>query len=298
MLDAEVDDYRRERHTVQRFESALARIDGLQSGDDWPTDEQKLDELKHELEDLHKLSAQLPSFLQHRMSEWQDEVRLRYRTWIVLTWVTSVLAALLLCLLVQLFYRWVLLPLRLLIEGSRRVAAGDFNHRIHLPSQDEMAELAGAMNQMTLRFQTIRDDLDRQVRQRTKQVVRNEQLASVGFLAAGVAHEINNPLASIALCPNRWRIVCTTSSSRTTSDEEHNEEITVLRNYLRMIQDEAFRCKEITEQLLDFSRLGEAERQEADLSELIRQVVEMVGHVGAYKESGSSCTWTARWRPE
>ena len=63
-----------------------------------------------------------------------------------------------------------------------------------------MRELAESMNDMTARFQEIRDDLDRQVQERTKQVVRSEQLASVGFLAAGVAHEINNPLASIALC--------------------------------------------------------------------------------------------------
>ena len=220
------------------------------------------------------------------MSELADDVRLRYRTWIVLAWVTSLLEALLLCLLGRLFYTWVLQPLHLLIQGSRRVAAGDFGHRIHLSTQDEMAELAGAMNQMTIRFQEVRDDLDSQVRQRTKQVVRNEQLASVGFLAAGVAHEINNPLASIALCSesleNRLHDIIQEDDAR--PDDEHNEEISILRDYLRMIQDEAFRCKEITEQLLDFSRLGDVERQNADLGELVRHVVEMVRHIGKYKE--------------
>ncbi|MGL5097142.1 MAG: sensor histidine kinase, partial [Planctomycetia bacterium] len=51
-------------------------------------------------------------------------------------------------------------------------------------------------------------------------------------------------------------------------------------NYLRMIQQEAFRCKAITEKLLDFSRVGEAERVETDLVALLRSVVEMVQHLG------------------
>jgi len=52
---------------------------------------------------------------------------------------------------------------------------------------------------MTARFCEIRDDLDSQVKQRTREVVRSEQLASVGFLAAGVAHELNNAMAIIDL---------------------------------------------------------------------------------------------------
>ena len=55
------------------------------------------------------------------------------------------------------------MPLRTLIAGSRRVAAGEFGYRIRLETGDEMAELAKAMNDMTARFQEIRDDLDRQV---------------------------------------------------------------------------------------------------------------------------------------
>jgi signal transduction histidine kinase len=157
------------------------------------------------------------------------------------------------------------------------VAAGQFGHRIHLHTHDEMAELAEAMNDMTARFQATRDDLDRQVQERTKQVVRSEQLASVGFLAAGVAHEINNPLASIAMCAEslEGRLGEVLDAA--------NPEHAVVASYLRMIQSEAFRCKEITEKLLDFSRIGQARRQRSDLVELVRGVIEMLGHLGKYQ---------------
>jgi signal transduction histidine kinase len=224
----------------------------------------------------------LPSHLLERLRALATDVRDEYRWAISLAWGTAVLTTILLISAVQLFRKWIARPLATLVAGSRKVAAGDFNHRIRLETEDEMRELADSMNDMTARFQEIRDDLDRQVRERTKQVVRSEQLASVGFLAAGVAHEINNPLASIAMCSESlesrladlWNHV----------GESHSSERNVVRNYLEMIQKEAFRCKQITEKLLDFSRMGDPERQNTDLHELVAGVIEMIRHLGKYQD--------------
>jgi signal transduction histidine kinase len=141
-----------------------------------------------------------------------------------------------------------------------------------------MRELAEAMNAMTARFQEIRDDLDRQVQERTKQVVRSEQLASVGFLAAGVAHEINNPLAAIVL--GSESLERRLSELLEEVDDSHAADREVVRSYLDMIQKEAFRCKQITEKLLDFSRSGDPQRHHTDLRELVAGVIDMVGHLG------------------
>ncbi|MFC1757633.1 sensor histidine kinase [Planctomycetota bacterium] len=257
------------------------------------------------IKEINKKAARLPSFLQGRMNGFASNVRVRYRTWIFALWATTTLAVSLMILSIILLHGWVFRPLQQIIEGSRRVAGGDFNYRIQLRSADEMAELAGAMNNMTQRFQEIRDDLNNQVQQRTKEVVRSEQLASVGFLAAGVAHEINNPLASIALCAesleDRVREILPIEAS---SDENNSEkdddnslvqdartaptiaeaDIEVLRDYLKMIQDEAFRCKGITDGLLDFSRLNDVEKTNIDLSDLVSGVADMVRHVGTYRD--------------
>jgi signal transduction histidine kinase len=191
-------------------------------------------------------------------------------------WSAGLAALVMLTIWVWLFYGWIFRPLRILVAGSREVAGGNFHHRIELETHDEMSELSDALNDMTARFRAVRDDLDRRVQIRTRQVVRNEQLASVGFLAAGVAHEINNPLASIAMCAESLE-------GRLEEQLGGDPQETLVRNYLRMIQQEAFRCKQITERLLDFSRTGDVRRQTTDLRELVTGVIEMVGHLGRYR---------------
>jgi signal transduction histidine kinase len=282
----QIDDNSAEWEAVLAIEESLQQIDQLSSSEAWAFNQFPESALRREVEKIRRLSNELPSYLQKRMHAFAGDVKLQYRTWIVMTWISTILAVLMLGLFVLCFYTWVFAPLRVLIYGSRRVAAGDYGHRIHLATHDEMAELARAMNAMTRSFQEIRDDLNRQVQQRTKEVVRSEQLASVGFLAAGVAHEINNPLASIAWSAEslELRLHDIIQADDEKADGEQSDEIALLRDYLRRIQDEAFRCKEITERLLDFSRMGDREKQATDLTNLIGDVIDMVCHLGKYRE--------------
>jgi len=270
-------DRSRERDVATRLETILARtVDAVGTpppGGAIPLE--RLRELGPDLGRLAALSATLPSFLQEDLHDLSGEVRSGYRSLIVTTWGAAMAAATALAALGVLTYRHVFRPLRLLRYGSRRVAAGDFAYRLKLDSRDEMADLAEALNAMTRRFEEVRDDLDRQVQLRTREVVRSEQLASVGFLAAGVAHEINNPLASIAMCAESLE-------DRLEGLEVDAADRGVVRRYLELIQTEAFRCKGITEKLLDFSRLGEVRRQPTAVIPLVRDVADMLRHVGRF----------------
>jgi len=272
-----IGDRSREWRTVREIEATLQRISREEREGNWLLGQTIAESIADELQRLQELTVELPSYLHRNLLDFKFQARAQYRTLIVLTWITTALTALMFILLVQLFYSWVFRPLRKLIKGSRRVAAGEFEYRIQLDSHDEMAELAESMNNMTAKFLTVYNDLDDQVKQRTREVIRNEQLASVGFLAAGVSHEINNPLASIAMCGEalEGRVVAAISC-----DEEERDEIV---HYLHIIQEQAFRCKEITEKLLDFSRMGDIERVGTDLRELVQGVIDMVRHIGRYR---------------
>jgi signal transduction histidine kinase len=185
----------------------------------------------------------------------------------------TALAFLLLFTLVYLFSGWVFAPLKQLQEGVNHVAKGDFEHPIDLKSGDELEELANAFNDMTHRLAETYRNLEQQVNERSRQLVRSERMVSVGFLAAGVAHEINNPLASIAFCSEALQ-------SRLADYLRRNpQETEVINKYLAMIQQEAFRCKEITSKLLEFSRVGDRRREPTDLAGLIQSVLEIAQHL-------------------
>jgi two-component system NtrC family sensor kinase len=259
-----------ERLTVYEINKFLRRIQTKTSMTKWTGDQKKIQDIDGDLQKLQASSAKLPRFLHERLKFLADGVRVEYRMLICMTWACTLLAVVTIVLFIRLFISWIFRPLTKLVDGSRQVATGDFDFRIQLAGNDEMSELADAMNNMTEQFQIIQTDLHQEVEQRTIQMVRSEKMASVGFLAAGVAHEINNPMQSISLC----------AESLEQRLEDHSivdpEGVTAAKKYLRMIQDEAFRCKGITSQLLDLSRKGDETEENTDLRELTQVVVDMV----------------------
>jgi signal transduction histidine kinase len=243
--------------------------------------------LQSRIDRLNETVMQIPKRLYDDFWSVLKMSQAQYQTSRVIVWVSSLMVLAMLYGLMVLFRRWVLSPLQLLKRGVRDVALGSFDYKLDLKSGDEMQDLAEAFNDMTAKISMTYADLEQEVQERSRQLVRSERLAGVGFLAAGVSHEINNPLASIAFCAEALdqRLDRMLKSS---SDPEHR----VIASYLKMIQEEAFRCKNITERLLDFSRCNDIKRERTDLASLIQGVVEMIRHIGKY--TGKSIVFLPR----
>lgn len=237
-----------------------------------------VDTTRDRVDRLFQQVMQLPTKLHGDVYAILLNSKRQYEAGRVIVWIAALAVLAMLGVLAVLFHRWVLDPVRLLQRGVKRVARGSFDGSIELQTGDEMQALAEAFNDMTARLRVTYADLERQVRERSRQLVRSERLAGVGFLAAGVAHEINNPLASIAFCSEALENRLTPLLAKSDPTD-----IKTVNNYLRMIQEEAFRCKSITEKLLDFSRCAEIKRERTDLAGLVQGVVEMIQHMGKYR---------------
>jgi two-component system NtrC family sensor kinase len=116
---------------------------------------------------------------------------------------------------------------------------------------------------------TVGEDVTEQ-KKMNEAVVHAEKLASIGRLAAGVVHELNNPLATIAACAEALTVRV---------EELEEEEVNAdFNEYLQIIRDEAFRCKTITNSLLEFSHQRQAEKLSADINQIIDQTLQLVKH--------------------
>lgn len=103
-------------------------------------------------------------------------------------------------------------------------------------------------------------------------ISRAEKLAAVGRLAAGIVHEINNPLATIAACAEALEQRIDEGAFETSDAAED------LTEYLGLIKNEAFRCKSITTGLLDFSRIRTGERIPTDIAGVVRSAANLISH--------------------
>ena len=133
-----------------------------------------------------------------------------------------------------------------------------------LPGGDDGAHLIVLVEDITL------------AKQLERQMLLTERLTTAGRLAAGVAHELNNPLATIAGCAEslQSRIKEAAQTSRV--------ELPDFPTYLGLIEEEAYRCKEITGSLLQFVRDPGSRRTATDLNGLVLKTIELLSHQGRY----------------
>ena len=216
-----------------------------------------------------------------------------YRLHVRFVRATSIATLAALLLLVGLLYRWVVQPVRALARGARRVAAGEYHTRISLRSGDEMSELAETFNRMTERFQTVLGQQQNEVQLRSRQLIQSARLADVGFLAAGIAHEVNNPLAVIGMAAESLDLRLSELTEFAERGGADAEELAAVHQYLGMIQTESQRVRDLTQRMLDFARRSpEAEPQDRnlyDLTAVVGEVLEMVGHLKRY--AGRTIEW-------
>ncbi len=262
-------------HSAQRTKQAQLTVKMEPNLDDQKLDQEQWKEWDNAMAKIAGDSRDLCNYIETDIRDRINASRKNYQYTFYIAFPASIVGLLLVCGLLGSFYSWVFHPIRDLQAGVVRVAKGDLAHRIEVHSGDEMEELGAAFNDMMQRLQDLYSDLARQVNERSRQLIRSERLASVGFLAAGVAHEINNPLASIALCSEALESRLNGLLRHLRVSGRFDEEYELFVKYLKMIQEESFRCKNITERLLAFSRPGERRREKADLSELVQLVLDM-----------------------
>jgi two-component system NtrC family sensor kinase len=200
-------------------------------------------------------------------------------------WFTAIVLFIVSAAMVALVYRSVRRPVMRLVAGTQRIAQGDLDTRIAVTSRDELGHLATAFNHMTEDLRAAREEarswsqqLEQKVVEKTaelgriqRQVLMMEKMASLGKLAATVAHELNNPLGGILNYAKLSERVLRDE----TLDEASKREV---QRYLSVIQQEARRTGDIVRNLLLFARSSPTKSASVRLSQIVDRSVLLVRH--------------------
>jgi two-component system, NtrC family, sensor kinase len=176
-------------------------------------------------------------------------------------------------------------PLHRVLLGIRRLGAGDLTLRLPETEVGEVAELSAAFNDMSARLGTAQHELEdwaatletkvaektRELERTRDQMVFTEKMASLGKLAAVVAHEINNPLAGILVYAKLLR-------RRLPKLRENGNSLSEMDANLATIETETARCGDIVRNLLLFSRRSETRREPADLRAVLERALRLLQH--------------------
>ena len=167
-------------------------------------------------------------------------------------------------------------PIRAMAMAALKVGDGDYSQKVEVRSRDEIGHLAVSFNKMVADLDDTHqaltgwtETLEQKVEERTAalkamqgQLIQAEKLAGIGKLAAGVAHEINNPLTGIL-----------TNSSLMLEDTPAGDP---RRGDLQTIVDETLRCRKIVKGLLDFARQSKPQKQMLSLNQVVEDVLALV----------------------
>ncbi|HET6515930.1 MAG TPA: ATP-binding protein [Thermodesulfovibrionales bacterium] len=174
-------------------------------------------------------------------------------------------------------YKFVSKPVSLLDEGMRKISKGNLDHVIEIPTNDEMGLLAQTFNSMAKDIKKYRESmenwtkaLEEEVQKKKAEIVRAhdhlinaEKLASLGRMAAGVAHELNSPLTGIVTFAHLMQKRIPPENKQDIED-------------LEVIIEQANRCSKIIKSLLGFSRKTSAEKTLTDFNALLRNTISLV----------------------
>jgi two-component system NtrC family sensor kinase len=189
--------------------------------------------------------------------------------------------------LVSMLFIWLVVfrPVKELTTGTHKVAQGNWDYRLPVRSQDELGELAASFNKMTADLSAAHAELtawartlEARVEEKTRElktahahILQVEKMASIGKLAAVVAHEINNPLSGILTYTKllkKWL-------AREPVDPARREEIL---SSLDLIESESRRCGEIVKNLLMFSRAAPMNLEWTNLNAVVERAMQLLRH--------------------